>query len=183
MLGRSRTKTYRTVVISIVHSPPQIIPLVLLGLILGLPAILIVITAHSWSYVGWMFIYLLSLPVWNFILPTYAFWKFDDFSWGETRKTAGEKTKKAGIEYEGEFDSSKITMKRWAEFERDRRVRALGGGGSGSGSGAGPWASKENVVGGYAYPAGAGGGGAGTIQGWSQPLGHGGQYDEYYSDV
>ncbi len=100
------------------HQPPQIIPLVLLGLILGLPAVLIIVTAHSWSYVVWMFIYLLSLPIWNFVLPAYAFWKFDDFSWGETRKTAGEKTKKAGIEYEGEFDSSKITMKRWG------RVRA-----------------------------------------------------------
>ena len=64
-----------------------------------------------------MFVYLLSLPVWNFVLPTYAFWKFDDFSWGDTRKTAGETTKKAGLEYEGEFDSSKITMRRWRDFE------------------------------------------------------------------
>ncbi|TAQ86053.1 hypothetical protein B7494_g5632 [Chlorociboria aeruginascens] len=115
--------TFYVVIISIVHSPPQIIPLVLLGLILGLPAVLIVLTAHRWSYVVWMLIYLLSLPIWNFVLPTYAFWKFDDFSWGDTRKTAGEKTKKAGIEYEGEFDSSKITMKRWAEFEKERRAR------------------------------------------------------------
>lgn len=128
--------TFYVVIISIVHSPPQIIPLVLLGLILGLPAVLIVCTAHSWSYVVWMLIYLLSLPVWNFILPTYAFWKFDDFSWGDTRKTAGEKTKKAGIEYEGEFDSSKITMKRWAEFEKDRRERMY-------------WGNKADVVGGY----------------------------------
>ncbi|KAF2634110.1 chitin synthase 4 [Massarina eburnea CBS 473.64] len=84
---------------------------------LSLPAILIVITAHRWSYVAWMLVYLISLPIWNFVLPTYAFWKFDDFSWGDTRKTAGEKTKKAGLEYEGEFDSSKITMKRWHDFE------------------------------------------------------------------
>lgn len=88
-----------------------------MALILGLPAVLIVLTAHRWSYVAWMFIYLLSLPIWNFVLPTYAYWKFDDFSWGDTRKTAGEKTKKAGIEYEGEFDSSKITMRRWHDFE------------------------------------------------------------------
>lgn len=81
-----------------------------------------------------MFIYLLSLPIWNFVLPTYAFWKFDDFSWGDTRKTAGEKTKKAGIEYEGEFDSSKITMKRWGEFEKERRLRSQAWG-SGYGSG------------------------------------------------
>ncbi|KAA8576307.1 hypothetical protein EYC84_006445 [Monilinia fructicola] len=72
-----------------------------------------------------MLIYLVSLPIWNFLLPTYAFWKFDDFSWGDTRKTAGEKTKKkAGIEYEGEFDSSKITMKRWKEFEKERILRS-----------------------------------------------------------
>lgn len=66
----------------------------------------------------------MSLPIWNFVLPTYAYWKFDDFSWGDTRKTAGEKTKKAGLEYEGEFDSSKITMKRWADFEHERRMKA-----------------------------------------------------------
>ncbi|KAI1002278.1 Chitin synthase 4 [Podosphaera aphanis] len=116
--------TFYVVTISILYSPPQIIPLVLLALILGLPAVLIVLTAHRWSYVAWMLIYLISLPVWNFILPTYAFWKFDDFSWGDTRKTDGEKTKKAGIEYEGEFDSSKITMKRWGEFEKERRLKS-----------------------------------------------------------
>lgn len=114
----------RVTVVDSIIGPVQTIPLVLLALILGLPAVLIVLTAHRWSYVAWMFIYLVSLPIWNFVLPIYAFWKFDDFSWGETRKTAGEKTKKAGIEYEGEFDSSKITMKRWSEFERDRRTRS-----------------------------------------------------------
>lgn len=56
------------------------------------------------------------------MLPTYAYWKFDDFSWGDTRKTSGEKVKKAGIEYEGEFDSSKITMKRWGDFEQGKDV-------------------------------------------------------------
>lgn len=109
-----------TVIISGIKKPVPIIPLLLLALILGLPGILIVLTAHRWSYVLWMLIYLLSLPIWNFVLPVYAYWKFDDFSWGDTRKTAGEKTKKAGIEYEGEFDSSKITMKRWRDFETGR---------------------------------------------------------------
>lgn len=147
--------TFYVVITSIVHSPPQIIPLVLLGLILGLPGLLVVVTAHSWSYIVWMLIYLLALPIWNFVLPTYAFWKFDDFSWGETRKTAGE-TKKSGHEAEGEFDSSKITMKRWAEFERDKRSKS------------GYWGSRENVV---------GGGGS-----WTSPPGH--HYnEEYYSDA
>jgi chitin synthase len=103
---------------AVTHTAAPVIPLVLLALILGLPAVLIVVTAHRWSYVGWMLAYLISLPIWNFVLPTYAYWKFDDFSWGETRKTDNEKTKKGGYEYEGEFDSSKITMKRWHDFEK-----------------------------------------------------------------
>lgn len=74
-----------------------------------------------------MLIYLCSLPVWNLILPSYAYWHFDDFSWGDTRLAAGE-TKGAGKgghdEGEGEFDSSKITMKRWGDFEQERRLRA-----------------------------------------------------------
>jgi len=127
---------------AVLHTAAPVIPLVLLALILGLPAVLIVITAHRWSYVAWMFVYLLSLPIWNFVLPAYAFWKFDDFSWGDTRKTAGEKTKKAGLEYEGEFDSSKITMRRWHDFEAERRLKAPGGG----------WSQQHTSAGGY--PAG-----------------------------
>ncbi|PGH26774.1 hypothetical protein AJ80_01538 [Polytolypa hystricis UAMH7299] len=128
VLPAAITFTFYVIIISIIKKPVQVIPLVLLALILGLPAVLIVVTAHRVSYIMWMGIYLLSLPIWNFVLPTYAYWKFDDFSWGDTRKTAGEKVKKAGIEYEGEFDSSKITMKRWRDFEKERRLR-LGVGG------------------------------------------------------
>ena len=122
VLPAAITFTFYLIVISIVKKPVPVIPLILLALILGLPGVLIVVTAHRWSYILWMFIYLLSLPVWNFVLPMYAYWKFDDFSWGDTRKTAGETTKKAGLEYEGEFDSSKITMKRWGDFEKGKLI-------------------------------------------------------------
>jgi chitin synthase len=50
--------------------PIPVIPLVLLLIILGLPGILIIVTSRKLAYVGWMLVYLLSLPVWNFILPT-----------------------------------------------------------------------------------------------------------------
>ena len=111
------------IVAAIRHTPVPTIPLVLLALILGLPGVLIVMTAHRASYILWMFIYLMSLPIWNGVLPAYSYWKFDDFSWGDTRKTAGEKTKKAGLEYEGEFDGSKILMRKWGEFEMERRLK------------------------------------------------------------
>ncbi|KAK9474504.1 chitin synthase-domain-containing protein [Dipodascopsis tothii] len=112
--------TLYVVVIAIVRKPVPVIPLVLLAMILGLPGVLVVITATRFSYVGWMLIYLLALPVWNFLLPINAYWKFDDFSWGETRQVAGG-DKGSHDDVEGEFDSSQIVMKRWRDFENERR--------------------------------------------------------------
>jgi hypothetical protein len=51
----------------------------------------------------------------------YAYWHFDDFSWGETRKIQGEDKEIHGTK-EGVFDSSQIEMRKWSEFERDRRA-------------------------------------------------------------
>ncbi|KAI8984115.1 chitin synthase-domain-containing protein [Mycotypha africana] len=105
---------------------PAVLSLILLALILGLPAVLIVMTSRKLVYVGWMFIYLFSLPIWNFVLPTYAYWHFDDFSWGETRKVEGEGEPGACKDHsdkEGEFDSSQIMMKKWVEYERDRKMK------------------------------------------------------------
>ena len=103
---------------------PALIPLILLALILGLPAVLIVMTSRKIVYVGWMMVYLISLPIWNFVLPTYAYWHFDDFSWGDTRKVEGAKSDKKGghADKDGEFDSSVITMKKWSEYEKERRT-------------------------------------------------------------
>ncbi|KAF8633616.1 hypothetical protein AX15_001401 [Amanita polypyramis BW_CC] len=99
------------------------IPLVLLAFVLGLPGVLIVVTSRKVAYIGWMLVYLFSLPIWNGLLPAYAFWHFDDFSWGQTRKVAGDKGDSHG-DKEGEFDSSHIVMKRWVEFERERRWKS-----------------------------------------------------------
>ena len=73
-----------------------------------------------------MGVYLLSLPIWNFVLPAYAFWHFDDFSWGDTRRTnteSGGRRKPDPAADIGAFDPSLITMKRWVDFEQDRRLR------------------------------------------------------------
>ncbi|ORX82516.1 hypothetical protein BCR32DRAFT_326822 [Anaeromyces robustus] len=96
------------------------IPIIMLIAILGLPGVLIVITSLKWSYVGWMLIYLISLPIWNFVLPSYAMWHFDDFSWGETRKVQGSGKDDHGHKKDGEFDSSSVPLKHWAEYEKER---------------------------------------------------------------
>ncbi|KAF9949750.1 Chitin synthase, class 3 [Mortierella alpina] len=117
--------TMYLIVISFIITPVPIIPLMLLAAILGLPAILILMTSRKVVYVGWMGMYLISLPIWNFVLPVYAFWHFDDFTWGQTRKVQGEGDGKADNHggKEGEFDSSQIVMKKWCEFEREKRIK------------------------------------------------------------
>ncbi|RIA80871.1 Glycosyltransferase Family 2 protein [Glomus cerebriforme] len=114
--------TYSLIISAFMQPPKDIfeaLPLLMLVTILGLPAIIILLTTRKIVYTFWMVIYLLSLPVWNFILPMYAYWHFDDFSWGETRKVEGEDNDNHG-EKDGLFDSSKVTFKRWEDWERAR---------------------------------------------------------------
>ncbi|KAL8286481.1 hypothetical protein RQP46_004498 [Phenoliferia psychrophenolica] len=114
---------YLIVVAIIPGTVKPVVSLVLLAIILGIPAVLIVVTSRKIAYLGWMLIYLMSLPIWNFVLPFYAFLHMDDFSWGQTRKIIGDDG--AGhTDKDGEFDSSHIVMKRWADFERERRYRS-----------------------------------------------------------
>ncbi|KAJ6607771.1 chitin synthase-domain-containing protein [Mycena sp. CBHHK59/15] len=95
----------------------EAIPLVLLIAVLGLPAILILITTRKIVYVFWMLIYLLALPVWNFLLPVYAFWHFDDFSWG--RPVEGEQ-KGEGHGSGGGAVGAEVPLRRWEDWERSR---------------------------------------------------------------
>ncbi|KAJ6558579.1 glycosyltransferase family 2 protein [Mycena vulgaris] len=97
----------------------EAIPVILLVAVLGLPAILILITTGKIVYVFWMMIYLIALPVWNFLLPVYAFWHFDDFSWGETRKVEGEQKDK-GHGAGGDAVEPDIPLRRWEDWERSR---------------------------------------------------------------
>ncbi|GBC04763.1 hypothetical protein RclHR1_05860001 [Rhizophagus clarus] len=123
VLPAAITFTGYLIVISFVKKPVPYLPLALLGVVLGLPAILILLTTRKIIYVGWMLIYLFSLPIWNFVLPVYAYWHFDDFSWGQTRKVEGEEVGADHSRKEGEFDSTQIVMKRWAEWEREKQFK------------------------------------------------------------
>lgn len=115
-------------VVQLALKPPktfeQLIPLMMLCSVVGLPALLILITTRKVVYVFWMFIYLAALPVWNFILPVYAFWHFDDFSWGETRKVEGE-GKQTGHDDAGTLaEGTQVPLRRWEDWERSR-IRKL----------------------------------------------------------
>ncbi|KAL0145798.1 chitin synthase [Mucor lusitanicus] len=115
--------TIYLIIISFFVTPIPIIPLMLLAAILGLPAVLIALTTRKMVYIGWMGVYLLSLPIWNFILPAYAYWHFDDFSWGQTRMVEGATTEKSEDHgrREGEFDSTGIIMRKFEEWAKQER--------------------------------------------------------------
>jgi hypothetical protein len=52
--------------------------------------------------------------VWQLILPLWAFWHFDDFSWGDTRKVQGDKGEEEGKV----LDASTVPLRRWEDYER-----------------------------------------------------------------
>ncbi|EST08287.2 Fungal chitin synthase [Kalmanozyma brasiliensis GHG001] len=102
------------------HSFTEAIPLMLLVAVIGMPALLILLATRKVVYVLWMLIYLIALPVWNFVLPVYSFWHFDDFSWGETRKVEGEAKQMGHGDEGGAATGSAVPLRRWEDWERSR---------------------------------------------------------------
>lgn len=60
----------------------------------------------------------IAYPVYSFLLPCYSFWRFDDFTWGNTRVVVGEGTTKKVLQAEDEaFDESTIPLARFSDYE------------------------------------------------------------------
>ena len=66
----------------------------------------------------WMIIYWFSLPVFGFFLPLYAFWNFDDFSWGNTRQASGEKSGGHGAGDGEFFDETSVQFLKVADAKK-----------------------------------------------------------------
>ncbi|KAJ3190616.1 hypothetical protein HK101_008533 [Irineochytrium annulatum] len=103
-----------------VESPSNfpLISVVMIAVIYGLQVIIFIIK-RQWAQIGWMLIYILATPVFSFYIPVYAFWRFDDFSWGNTRVVVGEKGKKVIAADVVPFDPKTIPQKKWADHEKD----------------------------------------------------------------
>ncbi|KAK4513629.1 uncharacterized protein ATC70_005633 [Mucor velutinosus] len=85
----------------------------------GLQAVIFILR-RKWEHVGWMIVYILAIPVFSFLIPIYAFWHFDDFSWGNTRIVVGEKGQKKAVgPEEGTFDPDTIPTKSWSQHEQE----------------------------------------------------------------
>ncbi len=56
-----------------------------------------------------------SYPIYSFFLPVYAFWRMDDFSWGNTRLVVGDgANKKVIMDDDEKFDESMIPLKKFS---------------------------------------------------------------------
>jgi hypothetical protein len=75
----------------------------------------------------------MALPIWNFVLPIYSFWHFDDFTWGETRKVNGGDSNNKNARLIEEEENKKfflvnnalsfIDRKLWHIWEKERLTR------------------------------------------------------------
>ncbi|CAG8443029.1 816_t:CDS:2 [Ambispora leptoticha] len=101
-----------------------LLPLLFIAATYFLQAFLIVFTSHKPTYILWMMVFIFAMPVWNFLLPLYAFWHFDDFSWGATRKIAGVDNGH-GDGGGNVFDPNSIPMKRWNEWMLENKTKEL----------------------------------------------------------
>ncbi|KAI9187715.1 ATP-dependent RNA helicase [Blastocladiella emersonii ATCC 22665] len=101
--------------------PNVILPLILMACMFLLQAILILVTTRKLIYIFWMVVYIFAIPIWNFVLPVYAFWHFDDFSWGKTRQIVGlDEGHGSGGAHQAKFDVTQIPMKQFGEWKDER---------------------------------------------------------------
>jgi chitin synthase len=95
-----------------------LLSLILIAAIYGFQVIIFILK-REWQHIFWMVIYLAATPVIAFYIPCYAFWHFDDFSWGNTRVVVGEGQKTVYVTDTEPFDPKSIPLKRWREFEEN----------------------------------------------------------------
>jgi hypothetical protein len=95
-------------------------------MVIFMPAFLVCLIDFNIRRLGWFWIYLMALPIWQIILPLYAFWRFDDFSWGATRQVDGvAKDEGHGGDESREFNESVVPLRRWDDYERAWRNSLL----------------------------------------------------------
>ncbi|KAJ1646700.1 hypothetical protein LPJ64_001872 [Coemansia asiatica] len=99
-------------------SDTPLVSVYLLAAVYGLQALLFVFK-RQWQHIGWMIVYLLAMPVFSFFIPIYAFWHFDDFSWGNTRMVVGDGKKTRYLAEIEEFDPATIPLCKWEDYEQE----------------------------------------------------------------
>ena len=84
--------------------PVSTVLLILYGIIMGVQIVVFILRSR-WEYMRWFFVYfVIGLPVFYLILPTYAFWNMYNFPWGKTRTVGGSDVNNAAVQEKEEED-------------------------------------------------------------------------------
>lgn len=155
-----------------------LVSLILLGVVYGLQAIIFLLH-RKWEHIGWMIVYILAIPIFNFAIPLYSFWHFDDFSWGNTRMVVGERggTRFVAATEDESFDPKSIPRKRWADHEQE--MWEAGGSTKGGGVGGTGGGTSSDAMETRSLMSGYGGGGMAPsvmMSGMMGPSGPGSDY-------
>lgn len=98
-------------------SDVPIMSIITIAGVYGLQAIIFIIH-KKWEHIIWMIVSIFAIPIFSLGLPLYAYWHFDDFSWGNTRVVLGEKGKKVLVGAdESHFDPNTIPTMSWEKYE------------------------------------------------------------------
>jgi len=79
---------YLIVLVAIGKTQFSLLLLVLYGLLIGVQIVVFLVRSRYDFFFWFIYFTIIGVPVFYFVLPLYAFWHMDDFSWGETRKVA-----------------------------------------------------------------------------------------------
>lgn len=118
--------------------PVPWMPFVLLLCIQGMPGLLIFSAGHKWSWLIWMLIYFVSLPIWNFVIPINAcklkyltlasyesadleVWKMDTFGWGSTQGDSS-KVENDGPKAQNDFSVNLMTTLKYRGLKQSTAV-------------------------------------------------------------
>ncbi|KAL5035959.1 chitin synthase [Batrachochytrium dendrobatidis JEL423] len=107
------------IVLSIVTKATSLIAILFIVSMICLPPTLVLITSRRIEQFFWFALYMAALPLWQFVLPLYAFWHFDDFTWGSTRQLHDHREsmyKEKNAAGPGRFDANGIKELRWKDW-------------------------------------------------------------------
>eukprot|EP00565_Helicotheca_tamesis_P000645 CAMPEP_0185729644 /NCGR_PEP_ID=MMETSP1171-20130828/6778_1 /TAXON_ID=374046 /ORGANISM="Helicotheca tamensis, Strain CCMP826" /LENGTH=252 /DNA_ID=CAMNT_0028398535 /DNA_START=177 /DNA_END=935 /DNA_ORIENTATION=+ len=95
---------------------------ILYGIIIGVQLVVFIVRSR-WDYLWWFLMFVVfGVPVFYFILPLYAFWHMDDFSWGNTRMVAKSAVKETEEEVEDQDSQSKSQTKTTGTTDEDQSL-------------------------------------------------------------
>jgi chitin synthase len=79
--------------------PVNVVFITMMAVTIG-AQILIFVIKRNFIYIIWLILYLLALPIWMILIPTYSFFKSDDFTWGtrDVKNDNDEEKKEINIE-------------------------------------------------------------------------------------